>query len=43
MGLPYDDIHLIADPLYGYLRITVPRTEGEVAEAEFKILDPDRA
>ena len=33
MGLPYDDIHLIADPLYGYLRITVPRTDGEVAEA----------
>ena len=33
MGLPYDDIHLIADPLYGYLRITVPRSEGEVAEA----------
>jgi len=33
MGLPYDDIHLIADPLYGYLRITVPRTAGEVAEA----------
>ena len=33
MALPYDEIHLIADPLYGYLRITVPRDESEVAEA----------
>jgi HD superfamily phosphohydrolase len=33
MALPYDEIHLIADPLYGYLRITVPRDENEVAEA----------
>jgi len=33
MALPYDDVHLIADPLNGYLRITVPRTTGEVAEA----------
>ena len=33
MSLPYDDIHLIADPLYGYQRITVPREAAEVAEA----------
>ena len=33
MALPYDEIHLIADPLYGYLRITVPRDDNEVAEA----------
>ena len=25
MPLPYDDVHLIADPLYGYLRITLRR------------------
>ena len=25
MKLPYDDVHLIADPLYGYLRITLAR------------------
>lgn len=37
MGLPYDDVHLIADPLYGYLRITTPRSAGEVAESD--ILD----
>jgi len=33
MHLPYDDVHPIADPLYGYLRITVPSTAGEVTEA----------
>jgi uncharacterized protein len=33
VNLPYDDVHPIADPLYGYLKITVPRTDGEVAEA----------
>lgn len=33
MRLPYDDIHLIADPLYGYLRITLSRA-GEIAEAD---------
>ena len=33
MKLPYDDIHLIADPLYGYLRITLSRA-GEIAEAD---------
>lgn len=32
--LPYDDMHLIADPLYGYTRITVANRPGEVAEAE---------
>jgi hypothetical protein len=32
--LPYDDVHLIADPLYGYTRITVANQPGEVAEAE---------
>lgn len=32
--LPYDDVHLIADPLYGYTRITVSRESGEVAEAD---------
>ena len=37
MKLPYDDVHLIADPLYGYLRITTPRSAGEVAESD--ILD----
>lgn len=37
MGLPYDDVHLIADPLYGYLRITTPRDAGETVEAD--ILD----
>jgi HD superfamily phosphohydrolase len=31
--LPYDDVHLIADPLYGYLRITLSRA-GEIAEAD---------
>jgi len=31
--LPYDDVHLIADPLYGYLRITLSR-QGEIAEAD---------
>ena len=34
MKLPYDDVHLIADPLYGYTRITVPQRPGEVAEAD---------
>jgi uncharacterized protein len=33
LPLPYDDVHPIADPLYGYLRITVPRDESEIAEA----------
>jgi HD superfamily phosphohydrolase len=33
MRLPYDDVHLIADPLYGYLRITLSRA-GEIAEAD---------
>ncbi len=33
MKLPYDDVHLIADPLYGYLRITLSRA-GEIAEAD---------
>jgi HD superfamily phosphohydrolase len=33
MRLPYDDVHPIADPLYGYLRITVPEGDDEVAEA----------
>jgi HD superfamily phosphohydrolase len=33
MKLPYDDVHLIADPLYGYLRITLSRS-GEIAEAD---------
>lgn len=33
MKLPYDDVHLIADPLYGYLRITLSR-QGEIAEAD---------
>ena len=28
------DVHLIADPLYGYTRITVPQRPGEVAEAD---------
>lgn len=37
MNLPYDDVHLIADPLYGYLRITTPRHAGEVGESH--ILD----
>ena len=37
--LPYDDVHLIADPLYGYTRITVPREPGEAAEADI-IDDP---
>ncbi len=32
MPLRYDDVHLIADPLYGYLRITTPRDETEVTE-----------
>jgi HD superfamily phosphohydrolase len=39
MALPYDDIHLIADPIYGYLRITMARDDGEVAEADI-IDDP---
>ena len=34
MPLPYDDVHLIADPLYGYLRITTPRTAQETAESD---------
>lgn len=33
MRLPYDDVHLIADPLYGYLRITLSRA-GEISEAD---------
>ncbi len=33
MSLPYDNLHLIADPLYGYLRITLSHT-GEVSEAD---------
>lgn len=33
MKLPYDDIHLIADPLYDYLRITLAHS-GEIAEAD---------
>jgi hypothetical protein len=33
MRLPYDDVHLIADPLYGYLRITLSRA-GEIAEPD---------
>ncbi len=33
MKLPYDDVHLIADPLYGYLRITLSRS-GEIAEPD---------
>jgi hypothetical protein len=33
MKLPYDAVHLIADPLYGYLRITLSRA-GEIAEAD---------
>ena len=33
MKLPYDDVHLIADPLYGYLRITLSRA-GEIAEPD---------
>src|SRR5512139_2811160 len=37
MKLPYDDVHLIADPLYGYLRITTPHDDGEIAESD--ILD----
>ena len=39
MSLPYDDVHLIADPLYGYLRITTPRDESEVTETDI-IDDP---
>jgi HD superfamily phosphohydrolase len=34
MPLPYDDVHLIADPLYGYLRITTPLHEGEITETQ---------
>ena len=34
MNLPYDDVHLIADPLYGYLRITMAKSDDEVAEAD---------
>jgi HD superfamily phosphohydrolase len=34
MKLPYDDVHLIADPLYGYLRITTPHGDGETAESD---------
>ena len=34
MALPYDDVHLIADPLYRYIRITVGREPGEVSEAD---------
>jgi HD superfamily phosphohydrolase len=33
MKLPYEDVHLIADPLYGYLRITLSRA-GEIAEPD---------
>lgn len=33
MKLPYDDVHLIADPLYGYLRITLSKA-GEIAEPD---------
>lgn len=33
MKLPYDDLHLIADPLYGYLRITLSHA-GEIAEPD---------
>ncbi len=33
MKLLYDDVHLIADPLYGYLRICLSRA-GEIAEAD---------
>jgi HD superfamily phosphohydrolase len=39
MPLAYDDVHLIADPLYGYLRITTPRQETEVTETDI-IDDP---
>ena len=36
MALPYDEIHLIADPLYGYLRITVPRDENPCRPRHFR-------
>jgi HD superfamily phosphohydrolase len=47
MRLPYDDLHLIADPLYGYIRITVaPRgadalggATGRRETAEADIID----
>jgi HD superfamily phosphohydrolase len=39
MPLSYDDVHLIADPLYGYLHITTPRDETEVTETDI-IDDP---
>ena len=34
MALPYDDVHLIADPLYHYIRITMGRSASEVSEAD---------
>jgi HD superfamily phosphohydrolase len=34
MPLPYDEVHLIADPLYRYVRITVGGGSGEVTEAD---------
>jgi HD superfamily phosphohydrolase len=34
MALPYDEVHLIADPLYRYIRITVGGGPGETTEAE---------
>ena len=37
--LPYDDVHLIADPLYGYTRITVPQRPGEVAGMDWAEVD----
>jgi HD superfamily phosphohydrolase len=34
MALPYDEVHLIADPLYRYVRITVGGRPGETTEAD---------
>jgi uncharacterized protein len=34
MALPYDEVHLIADPLYRYIRITVGGASGETTEAD---------
>jgi uncharacterized protein len=34
MPLPYDEVHLIADPLYRYIRITVDSGSGETTEAD---------
>jgi uncharacterized protein len=34
MLLPYDEVHLIADPLYRYIRITVGGGAGETTEAD---------